>query len=66
MIAHPFYADNEETPHEMTQVDIDEIIASFVRSAIAARELGFDGLELHAAHSYLIDQFFLGDDQPAH
>ena len=42
----------------MTQADIDETIASFVRSAVSARELGFDGVELHGAHSYLIDQFF--------
>jgi 2,4-dienoyl-CoA reductase-like NADH-dependent reductase (Old Yellow Enzyme family) len=57
-IKHPFYGDNGEVPHEMTQSDIDETIASFVRSAVSARELGFDGLELHGAHSYLIDQFF--------
>lgn len=57
-IMHPFHSEKGEVPHEMTQSDIDETIASFARSAVSARELGFDGLELHGAHSYLIDQFF--------
>ena len=57
-IKHPFKGDKGEVPHAMRQSDIDETIASFVRSAVSARELGFDGLELHGAHSYLIDQFF--------
>lgn len=57
-VSHPFYAEKGEVPHEMTRADIDEVIASFARSAVSARELGFDGLELHGAHSYLIDQFF--------
>lgn len=57
-IAHPFHDGNGEVPHEMTQSDIDETIASFVRAAVAARDLGFDGIELHGAHGYLIDQFF--------
>lgn len=57
-VRHPAQPKEDEVPHEMTQADIDETIASFVRSAVSARELGFDGVELHGAHSYLIDQFF--------
>ena len=57
-IRHPAGSDDDEVPHEMTQGDIDETIASFVRAAVSARDLGFDGVELHGAHSYLIDQFF--------
>ena len=57
-IPHPAHSDTGETPHEMTQGDIDETIASFVRAAVVARELGFDGIELHGAHGYLVDQFF--------
>ena len=57
-ISHPVHQGEGELPHEMTQADIDETIASFVRSAVSARDLGFDGVELHGAHSYLIDQFF--------
>ena len=42
----------------MTQTDIDETIEGFANSAGYAKELGFDGVELHGAHGYLIDQFF--------
>lgn len=41
----------------MTQRDIEEVVAAFVRSAANARKAGFDGIELHAAHGYLIDTF---------
>lgn len=41
----------------MTQTEIDAVIASYARAARAAMDLGFDGIELHAAHGYLIDQF---------
>ena len=59
-IHHPAHQDNGdvELPHAMTHSDIADTIASFVRSAVSARTLGFDGVELHGAHSYLIDQFF--------
>lgn len=42
----------------MTQADIDEVIAAFAQGAAAAERLGFDGVEIHGAHGYLIDQFF--------
>jgi len=42
----------------MTQADIDEVSEAYVRAAVSAFELGFDGVELHGAHGYLIDQFF--------
>lgn len=38
--------------------DIDAIIASFARAAADAKRVGFDGIELHGAHGYLLDQFF--------
>lgn len=41
----------------MTFEDIDTVISSFAGAAVSARELGFDGVELHGAHGYLIDQF---------
>ncbi|HEX3595790.1 MAG TPA: NADH:flavin oxidoreductase [Polyangiaceae bacterium] len=43
---------------EMTDADIADVIEAFSKSARYAKELGFDGLELHGAHGYLIDQFF--------
>ncbi len=48
----------ERTLEPMTEEDIADTIAAFGRSAAAARELGFDAVEIHGAHGYLIDQFF--------
>lgn len=44
--------------HEMSQQDIDEVVAAYARAGAQAKEVGFDALEIHAAHGYLIDQFF--------
>jgi 2,4-dienoyl-CoA reductase-like NADH-dependent reductase (Old Yellow Enzyme family) len=44
--------------HAMTQADIDAIVAAFARAAADAKAIGFDAIELHGAHGYLIDQFF--------
>lgn len=56
-IPHP-YIPNGEVPHEMTKQDIDEVVAAFAKAAKDAKDLGFDGVEIHGAHGYLIDQFF--------
>ena len=42
----------------MTEAEIAAVIAAFAQAAADARRLGFDGIELHGAHGYLIDQFF--------
>ena len=42
----------------MTSKEIDEAVAGYATSARHAEELGFDGVEIHGAHGYLIDQFF--------
>ncbi|MEM8659668.1 MAG: NADH:flavin oxidoreductase [Pseudomonadota bacterium] len=42
----------------MTQEDIHDVVQAFAESASAAKELGFDAIEIHGAHGYLIDQFF--------
>ena len=44
--------------HTMTQQDIDDVVKAFAQGAADAKELGFDAVELHGAHGYLIDQFF--------
>lgn len=36
---------------------IDEIIDAYATAAVSAQALGFDGIELHGAHGYLLDQF---------
>ncbi|MCY1345478.1 NADH oxidase [compost metagenome] len=50
--------DGVEIVHEMTQQDIDEVIAAFAQAAKDAQAIGMDGVEIHGAHGYLIDQFF--------
>ena len=45
------------TPKEMTLEDIQEIQQNFVDAAVRAKDAGFDGIEIHAAHGYLLHQF---------
>jgi len=44
-------------PREMSEADIAQSIAEYASSAKLAIQAGFDGVELHAANGYLIDQF---------
>ncbi|HPL97546.1 MAG: FAD-dependent oxidoreductase [Smithellaceae bacterium] len=44
-------------PREMTPDDIQEVIAAYGAAARRAREAGFDAVEIHGAHGYLITQF---------
>ena len=46
------------TPRELTEQEIDEIIEAFGQAARRAVEAGFDGVEIHGANTYLIQQFF--------
>lgn len=50
--------DGEVVVHGMTQADIDEVIGAFAQAARDAKAIGMDGVEIHGAHGYLIDQFF--------
>lgn len=47
----------EPTGEAMTQRDLDDVIAAFAEAAADAERIGFDGVELHGAHGYLVDQF---------
>jgi 2,4-dienoyl-CoA reductase-like NADH-dependent reductase (Old Yellow Enzyme family) len=42
----------------MTQAEIDDVVAGFAKSAGYAKALGFDGVEIHGAHGYIVDEFF--------
>jgi len=44
-------------PREMTTGDIEEIVTAFGLAAARAREAGFDAVEIHGAHGYLLTQF---------
>ena len=46
-----------ETPHALTTPEIHELVAAFRHAATIAQEAGFDGVEIHGANGYLIDQF---------
>ncbi|MFJ5228776.1 NADH:flavin oxidoreductase [Kitasatospora sp. NPDC088391] len=47
----------EGTGRAMTRSDLDAVIGAFAEAAAAAERIGFDGVELHGAHGYLLDQF---------
>ncbi|KAH7303283.1 NADH:flavin oxidoreductase/NADH oxidase [Stachybotrys elegans] len=44
-------------PREATQADIDHVVASFAHAAAYLAAAGFDGMELHGGHGYLLAQF---------
>ncbi|MCC2616025.1 NADH:flavin oxidoreductase/NADH oxidase family protein [Aestuariibacter halophilus] len=44
-------------PKPMTEADIEEVIERFVTTAQRAQQAGFDGVQVHAAHGYLLAQF---------
>ncbi|MCU1513227.1 MAG: putative NADH:flavin oxidoreductase/NADH oxidase [Microbacteriaceae bacterium] len=45
----------------MSDSDIQEVIDAFSRSAKMAVDLGFDGIEIHGAHGYIVDSFLWGE-----
>lgn len=52
------YAPGKPNGKAMTKADIADVVRAFAEGARDAKALGFDGLEIHGAHGYIIDQFF--------
>ena len=50
----------------MTRADMDDVLAAFVRATAMAERCGFDMVELHCAHGYLLSAFITPLMQPAH
>ncbi|MEW6110685.1 MAG: NADH:flavin oxidoreductase [Thermodesulfobacteriota bacterium] len=48
------------TPHEVTQEEITRLVEAYAAAARRAKEAGFDGVQLHGAHAYGINQFISG------
>lgn len=54
----PVFMESYSQPHRaMTEEDIADVIAAFGRSAVIAKEVGFDGIAIHGASGYLLDAF---------
>ncbi|MFI5658423.1 NADH:flavin oxidoreductase [Streptomyces sp. NPDC051684] len=47
----------ENAGRAMTQGDLDDVIGAFAQAAADAERIGLDGVEVHGAHGYLLDQF---------
>ena len=50
-------AEGFETPRMLETGEVEELVQAFVAAALRAEEAGFDGVEFHGAHTYLITQF---------
>jgi 2,4-dienoyl-CoA reductase (NADPH2) len=48
---------NMPVPHAMSSAEITEVLSAYAASAALLIEAGFDGIEIHAAHGYLVGQF---------
>jgi len=53
----PYLPGRSQTPREMTREDMDEVVRDYVRATEYALEAGFDLLEVHMAHGYLLASF---------
>jgi anthraniloyl-CoA monooxygenase len=55
--ALPYMDGVSQVPHEMTRADMDAVLAEFISAAQRGVQAGFDWLELHCAHGYLLSGF---------
>ena len=57
-VIHPRVSADKEIPIELTKKGIAIIIEQFRDAALRVKEAGFDGVEIHSAHGYFLNQFF--------
>lgn len=58
-VIHPNGSKNApEVPRELTKAEIKKIAEDFAQAARRVKEAGFDGVEIHSAHGYLLNQFY--------
>lgn len=50
--------DGEPVNEPLTEAEVEELVNAYAQAAADAKRLGFDAIEIHGAHGYLIDQFF--------
>lgn len=60
MIHTPKGKKNYEVPRPLTLAEIEKTISDYRQAAVYAREAGFDGIEVHGANGYLLNQFLDG------
>ena len=53
----PYYEGISQVPREMSRADMEKVIAEFTKSSMFADQAGFDMLEIHMAHGYLLASF---------
>ncbi|MFC5700282.1 NADH:flavin oxidoreductase [Cohnella faecalis] len=51
-------ATGEQVSEPLSEQEIASLVEAFAQAASDAKRIGFDGIEIHGAHGYLIDQFF--------
>ena len=57
-VHHPRDKKENPLPKEMNSANIEKVINDFVNAALLAKKAGFDGVEIHSAHGYLLNQFY--------